>query len=143
MATILLDVNVLLAILDRTQPRHPIAEARLQSALASRSEILIPQEVALACIRLLANPHVVPHPVTPQSAYNAMEPLLQRSEVRLLAPNDDSWRQFGSLLAKVNGFRLVHDAHLAALALANNCHLVTFDRDFLRFEDLDVEILTV
>ena len=58
--------------------------------------------------------------------------------VRLAVPEQNGWEVFhqrlrgGSLPA-----RLCTDAHLAALAIANGWRLVSFDRDFDRFEGLE------
>lgn len=55
----------------------------------------------------------------------------------VLEPGVGHSRLARSLLPGVgSGGNLVNDAHLAALALEHRCTLVSYDRDFARFEGL-------
>ena len=57
--------------------------------------------------------------------------------VQLAAPEHDGWEVFHHLLGGAElPARLCTDAYLAALAIANGWRLVSFDRDFERFEGL-------
>ena len=57
--------------------------------------------------------------------------------VRLAAPEHDGFEVFHQLLCHGDlPARLCTDAYLAALAIANGWRLVSFDRDFERFEGL-------
>lgn len=136
------DVNLLLAYLDQGHDSHAAATRWLKRCERDGTEVRIAHEVALACIRLAANPVASRIAVPPQRTYASLSSLITATGVQLLAPNLSSWDDFGRLLSGVQGHRLVHDAHLAALAIANDCRLVTFDRDLLRFDALRVELLT-
>jgi predicted nucleic acid-binding protein len=62
--------------------------------------------------------------------------------VRLAEPEHNGWEVFHQLLrggeipAQPSPAQLRTDAHLAALAIANGWRLVSFGRDFERFEGL-------
>jgi len=58
--------------------------------------------------------------------------------VALAEPKHDGWEVFHILLlgSKISA-QLCAEVHLAALAIANGWDLVSFDRDFERFEGLD------
>lgn len=135
------DVNVLLALLSPTHSFRLQSTRWFEDALRSSGEILIPYEVAVACVRLAANPHVSAFPSPPIQIHAAIGWLFSLPGLRFLAPGESSWNVFGEQLIGLQGYRTVPDAHLAGLAIANDCRLVTLDRDFLRFKGLDVELL--
>jgi len=67
-----------------------------------------------------------------------LEALCQQPGVQLAAPAHNGWEVFHQLLRSAElPARLCTDAHLAALAIANGWRLVSFDRDFERFEGLE------
>jgi predicted nucleic acid-binding protein len=64
--------------------------------------------------------------------------LCQQPGVQLAEPEHNGWEVFHQLLQSAElPARLCTDAHLAALAIANGWRLVSFDRDFERFEGLE------
>jgi predicted nucleic acid-binding protein len=67
-----------------------------------------------------------------------LEALCRQPSVRLAEPEHDGWEVFHQLLhgGEIPARRCT-DAHLAALAIANGWHLVSFDCDFERFEGLE------
>ena len=67
-----------------------------------------------------------------------LEALCQQQSVRLAEPEHDGWEVFHQLLRGGEiPARLCRDAHWADLAIANGWRLVSFDRDFERFEGLE------
>ena len=58
-------------------------------------------------------------------------------------PASDGWDVFHQLMSEDNlSPRLCTDAYLAALAISNGWRLVSFDRDFERFGDLQLILLS-
>ncbi len=75
---------------------------------------------------------------TPQEASALLEALCQQPGIGLAAAEHGGWEVFHQLLRAGNmPARLCTDAHLAALAIANGWRLVSFDRDFERFDGLE------
>ena len=68
-----------------------------------------------------------------------LDALCQQPGVQLAEPEHNGWEVFHQLLRGGElPVRLCTDAHLAALAIANGWRLVSFDRDFERFEGLEL-----
>ena len=68
---------------------------------------------------------------------NPLEALGRQPGVKRTEPELDGWEVFRQLLRSAElPARLCTDADLAALAIANGWRLVSFDRDFERFEGL-------
>lgn len=120
-ATYLLDANVLVAL---THARH------LHHHAAHRWFVTITDWAATpmtetALVRLLTNPVVVGHPITPAQALAAV------SQVRALPGHrwlpDDSTLAEPRITVTRGGYRQVTDFHLVNLAAASGHVLATFD----------------
>ena len=74
---------------------------------------------------------------TTHEASAILQSLCQQPGVSLAIPASDGWDVFHQLMrARDLSARLCTDAYLAALAISNGWRLVSFDRDFERFGDL-------
>jgi len=73
-----------------------------------------------------------------QQASALLQEFRRQPGVAMAAPEHDSWDLFHALLstAALPG-RLHTDAYLAALAISHGWRLVSFDRDFKRFNGLN------
>ncbi len=96
-------------------------------------------------VRLLMNPHVMlGSPLSVGDAWATYLDLRQRQGVIHQAETDGCvpvlhrWIE-ASLVTQ----RVFADAHLAAVAVATNARVVTFDDDFKRFPGLDLLLLKV
>ena len=130
------DLNVWLALV---WPDHSHHLAALQFWEHEASEqVLFSTVTALGLVRLVCQPKLMGAAVkTPQEASALLEALCQQPGVSLAAADYGGWEMFHHLLRQGNlPARLCTDAHLAALAIANGWRLVSFDRDFERFEGL-------
>jgi uncharacterized protein len=94
---------------------------------------------ALALVRLVCQPKLMGTAVKNAAEASALlEALCQQHGVQLAEPEHNGWEVFHQLLLSAElPARLCTDAHLAALAIANGWRLVSFDRDFERFEGLE------
>ena len=93
----------------------------------------------LGLVRLVCQPKVMGAAVkTPQEASALLEAFCRQPGVSLAAAEHGGWEVFHQLLREGNlPARLCTDALLAALAIANGLRLVSFDRDFERFDGLE------
>jgi toxin-antitoxin system PIN domain toxin len=94
---------------------------------------------ALGLVRLVCQPKLMGTAVkNAAEASDLLNALCQQPGVQMAEPEHNGWEVFHQLLRGAElPARLCTDAHLAALAIANGWRLVSFDRDFERFEGLE------
>ncbi len=91
----------------------------------------------MAFLRLSTNPSVFAQPLTIDDAASSVEGWLAQPNAVVLEPTPRHLGILRGLLTSTGSAgNLVNDAHLAALALEHGAGIVTFDRDFGRFEGL-------
>ena len=130
------DLNVWLALVCPAHNHHQHAVHYWEHQAAER--VLFCTVTALGLVRLVCQPKLMGTAVKNAAEASALlEALGQQPGVKLAEPEHDGWEVFHQLLRCPElPTRLCTDAHLAALAIANGWRLVSFDRDFERFEGL-------
>ena len=135
-----LDVNLLLYASDSSSPFHEKAGTFLQSCM-SRSDLLyLGWPTIMGYLRIATHPSIFEEPLTPEEAMVNVETLLNLPHCRCLGEEDGFWEVWRATVddVVVRG-NLVPDAHLAALLRLHGVRrLYTHDRDFRRFDFLDV-----
>ena len=130
-------MNVWLALAwpEHSHHQHAVRYWEQQAA----AQVLFCTVTALGLVRLVCQPKLMGTTVkNAAEASTLLEALCKQPGVQLAAPDDDGWEVFHQLLRGAElPARLCTDAHLAALAIANGWRLVSFDRDFERFESLE------
>lgn len=136
---IVLDANVLLYAYDSGSESHVRCKDWLERALNGEAQIGIPWQTLLAFVRISTNPRAFRNPLTIAAAVELAESWMARPHVVVPAPGARFWPLLKQQLmeAQVSG-PLVTDAALAALALEHGAALATTDRDFRRFDELEV-----
>lgn len=131
------DVNVWLALAVREHVHHEAASRYwMQSAAA---QVHFCRVTMLGMVRLLTQPRVMgPGALDVAAAMALYEQLAALPEVDLRPEPPDTARVMHELLDATVPARLLTDAYLAAFAVAGGLRLVTFDRDFGRFEGLNL-----
>ena len=127
----IVDTNVLLAAVNRTDPRHQASVGWLDGALSEGTTVGFPWSSLLGFIRLATTPGVVPDPISSDSAIGIARSWLS-------VPNSITPEPTPRHLDLVAGFldqagkaaALVPDAHLAALAIEYGGTVVSFGTDF-------------
>lgn len=139
----LLDASVWLPL---SAPDHVhYARARKYWEHESSDDLLFCRVTALALLRHLTNPRILgPETLDGASAWRALRTWLAEPRVNLSTEPAGLDERLEGLNGKLD-LRGGHwtDAYLAAFALAGGHRLVTFDRDFQRYPDLDLLHLTV
>jgi toxin-antitoxin system PIN domain toxin len=129
------DVNVLVAASRSDHPHHTTARAWLEQALinAGKGTPLKLQPMVIASfLRLVTHPKIFVQPTPIADALHFVDALLSAPGVEQPALAAE-WPQFRKLCAdKVLAGNDVPDAWLAAAAVHQGEHLVSFDADFKR-----------
>lgn len=132
---LIVDANVLLYAVNGRARDHDVARRWLAAALTSGEAVAFAWAVMLAFLRLSTHPAVFPRPLTVEEAMQACEAWLGAAPAVILEPTRRHLPLMRGLLQRAGtAGNLVGDAHLAALALEHGATVVSFDRDFARFE---------
>lgn len=133
----LIDVNVLLHAVNRSAPEHVAARDWLAAALDETEPVAFVWTVTLAFLRLSTHRAVFPRPLDPPQAFDTVERWLGSPAALPLEPTPRHLPLLRGMVERAGtAGNLVADAHLAALALEHGATIVSFDRDFARFEGL-------
>ena len=139
--TDLLDASVWVPL---AAPDHPhYSRARQYWEQESASQVAFCRVTALAMLRHLTNRHIMQSAVlTSGEAWDVYQQWRRLPEVIMLSDPvglDGHLQSF--CLSMALSPQLWTDAYLAAFAVAGNLRLVAFDRDFVRFDGVDLLLL--
>lgn len=135
---ILPDVNVLVHAYREDAPRHAPVRAWLEELVHSDRAFGLSDFVLSGFLRVVTHRRIFAPPTPLEGALEFAEALRSQPNCIVLAPGDRHWSIFTRLCREGDARgNLVPDAYLAALAIESGSELVTTDRDFARFEDLD------
>lgn len=132
---LLVDANVLLYSVNKGAREHTVARAWLLAGLGGGEAVAFAWTVILAFLRLSTHPAVFPRPLSVRQAAETVELWLGAPSAVTIEPTRRHLPLVRGLLERAGtAGNLVGDAHLAALALEHGATVVSFDRDFARFE---------
>jgi toxin-antitoxin system PIN domain toxin len=134
---LLVDANVLLHAINESSREHDQARTWMADALEGNETVAFAWTVLLAFLRLSTHPSVFPRPLEPDDAADILETWIGARAAVVIEPSSRHLPLLRGLLSG-SGTRgnLVSDAHLAALAIEHEATLISFDRDFGRFDGL-------
>lgn len=135
-----LDANILLYASDRTSDNHKKARKFLESCVESPEVLCLAWTTLMSYLQISTHPRIFSAPLTPAKAMENVAALLKQPQVRTISELDGFIEAYklvcGGVLVRGN---LVPDAHFATVLFQNGVTtLYTADRDFRRFEYLDV-----
>jgi len=129
------DANVLLYAVNEDAPFHGESNAWLDCALSGAETVGLAWIALLAFVRLSTKSGVFPSPLSTGEAMDIVDSWLETAPAVVIGPTKHHSRLVRSLVTDAGtGGNLVSDAHLAALALEHQGIIVTYDKDFLRFD---------
>ena len=130
------DLNVWLALASADHSHYRQAVHYWEQQASER--VLFCTVTALGLVRLVRQPKLMGSAVMNAAEASALlQAFCQQPGVSLAAPEDDGFDLFHHFLRHGDlPARLCTDTYLAALAIAKGWRLVSFDRDFERFEGL-------
>ena len=135
---IALDTNLLVYGRREELPRHPSARTMLEGLDTGDEPWALPWPCGYEFLRVITHPRVFDPPTDLDHALEDLESLLASPSLVMLGEGP---AHAGHMRRMVDGGRttgnLVHDAHIAALALEHGAREIwTLDRDFARFPGL-------
>ncbi|MDR1188440.1 MAG: PIN domain-containing protein [Bifidobacteriaceae bacterium] len=139
---IVVDVNVLVAAAVADHPQHALARSWLVGELATEARgVIIPDLAWVGLVRIVTNHRVFTEPLSIGQVAMFAETILAAPGY-LRSAGDAGPRDLLALCAEsAASGNLVPDAYLASVALRLGCPVATFDRDFRRFDGLQVREL--
>jgi toxin-antitoxin system PIN domain toxin len=137
---ILVDANLLVYAQVADFDQHARARDWLDESLVGTAKVGLPWESLVAYMRLVTNPRVFPSPLPLADAMTQVRDWLARPAAWAPGPTDRHAEILAELVAP-GGIRadLVHDAHLAAIAIGHGLTLMSNDGDFAQFRGLSWE----
>ncbi len=136
---LLVDANVLIHAVNQGSREHAVARDWLRRALRRNEAVAFAWTVALAFLRISTHPAVFPRPLSVAQASDALERWLEAPPAISITPTQRHLPLLRGLLERAGtAGNSVGDAHLAALALEHGATVVSFDRDFARFEGVSL-----
>jgi hypothetical protein len=132
---ILPDANTLLYAVNRSSDQHAMALSALQQGFDDPPGVGFAWTVLLAFLRLSTRRGIFPRPLSIDDALSVIERWLANSRAQVVHPGERHAQIIGRLLKSAGtAGNLTTDAHLAALAIEHGATVLSFDRDFARFE---------
>ena len=134
---ILVDANLLIYAFTPSYAQHPVAKTWLDTQLNGTARVGLPWPSLLAFLRMVSNPRLFEHPASLDVAWRQVSDWLACETAWVPTPGHGHADVRGTLLASSRvAANLVHDAHLAALAIEHGLTLCSADGDFARFTGL-------
>lgn len=135
----LIDVNVLVAMFLADHVHHDSAADWWQDALEAGEPVTVPDMVWVGFVRLVTNSRVVTTPATFEQAWAFTEAVAAQPTYLTFSSDPAVLAGFAQLGGEASARGdLVTDAYIAACAKAYAATVVTFDRDFRKFDGLRV-----
>lgn len=134
---ILLDANLLIYAHVASFPQHAAARAWFDAQLGGTAAVGLPWPSLLSFLRIVTNPRVFEQPEPVTQAWEQVTEWLACDNAWIPHPGDRHAEILAGLLADPSvRANLVHDAHIAALAIEHGLQLCSTDGDFGRFPGL-------
>jgi toxin-antitoxin system PIN domain toxin len=139
-----LDVNVVIALASAGHALRPAAAAWWAETLESGETFTVPDLAWVGFARIMTNQRGVKRPVSWVDAWGFAEAFMAQPKYLRFLVDPRTMDEFVRIAA-ASGARgdLVTDAYIAASAYAYGGTVVTFDRDFRKFDGLRVRELGV
>lgn len=136
---IVVDVNVLLAAFRADHTHHQPARRWLEETLTTGRGILIPDLAWVGFVRLVTNSHIFEVPSTPTEAFDFVEAVCSAPTYAGVSGLAEGTAAFRDTVISADAWgNLIPDAYLAAIAVENAASVVSFDRDFRRFDGIEI-----
>ena len=138
---ILPDANTLLYAVNSSSNQHATALKALRQGFDNPRGVAFAWTVLLAFLRLSTRSGIFPRPLSVDDALRVIEHWLGHPQAQVAHPGERHTQILGRLLRSAGtAGNLTTDAHLAVLAIEHGATVLTFDRDFARFEGVQWQL---
>lgn len=138
---IVVDVNVLLAAFRQDHAQHEPARAWLERMLSGGDEIVVPDAVWIGFVRIATNRAIFEVPASTAEAFEFVTAVTGAVGYRVMPGLVDGLALFARVCLESQAVgNLIPDAYIASVARAYACPVASFDRDFRRFDDLEIVV---
>jgi uncharacterized protein len=132
---ILPDTNLLLYAVNSNSDQHVAALRALRQGFDEARGVAFAWTALLGFLRLSTRKGIFVRPLSVDEALQVIERWLGHPQAHVIQPGERHLQFLGRLLRSAGtAGNLTTDAHLAALAIEHGATIVTFDRDFARFD---------
>jgi uncharacterized protein len=132
---ILPDVNTLLYAINSSSDQHAVALRALRQGFDDPPGVAFAWTALLAFLRLSTRRGIFPRPLSVEDALRVIDRWLAHPQAQVVHPGERHAEILGRLLRSAGtAGNLTTDAHLAALAVEHGAIVLSFDRDFARFQ---------
>jgi toxin-antitoxin system PIN domain toxin len=133
------DVNVMVHLHRREHTHHGVAHQWWEEARSTGEPLTVPDLIWVGFIRLVTNRRIFAHPSSPAQAWEFVEKFCAQGVYIKYAAHPRLMGLFSQQIRTTGATaNLVTDAYIASTAMSFGATLVTFDRDFRRFDGLKV-----
>ena len=133
-----LDTNILVHAFRAGSPEHQRVHSWLIEALSGDEPVIVPVEVGSAFLRLCTNRRAFPDASSTSDALAFLQSVT--SSAYVVSASSSAWQRFLDLVTELKLVgNDIPDALIAAEALDYQAVLVTLDKGFGRFTDLQVQ----
>jgi toxin-antitoxin system PIN domain toxin len=138
----LVDANILVHAANQDAKDHAQAVSWIEAALSGVEPVAFTWIALLAFLRISTRRGLLPRPLRIGDAFGLIQDWLSAHNAVVVHPGENHFSILRGLLEQLGvAGDLTNDAHLAALAIEHGAELVSFDRDFRRFDSLRTVIL--
>jgi toxin-antitoxin system PIN domain toxin len=132
---ILPDANTLLYAVNSASNQHAAALHALREGFDDQRGVAFAWTALLAFLRLSTRRGIFPRPLPVEDGLRVIEHWLGHPRAQVVNPAERHAEILGRLLRSAGtAGNLTSDAHLAALAIEHGATVLSFDRDFARFD---------
>ena len=135
-----IDVNILLYASDQSNPRHAAATRFMQERISDSELFCVTWPTIMSYLRISTHSSIFSIPLSPEQALSNIDSVLNLPRIKVLSEEEGFLDVYKEITGRfpVRG-NLVLDAHLAAILHQHGVQKIyTGDRDFLKFDFLDV-----
>jgi toxin-antitoxin system PIN domain toxin len=135
------DVNVLLYASDTSSDRHDAAHQFLRSCASTPEVFCLTWPTLMSYLRIATHPRIFAAPLSPAEALGNVTALLSLPHARAVSEREGFLEAYAHVVGDVTvRGNLVPDGHVATILFQHGVRtLYTNDRDFLKFESLEVK----
>lgn len=134
-----LDVNVVIPLYRSDHALHAAATSWWRRSVEEGETFTVPDLVWVGFVRMITNHRLFPTPSTFDDAWSFAQALMAQPKYLTWVGHPQTMVEFARIADRAGARAdLVTDAYLAACAAAYGGTVVTFDRDFRKFDGLRV-----